>query len=298
MIPEYPRFKALELTDREAIELSFGRKSPLTCELTSANLFIWRDFDRPQLTLINDNICCLINPLVHYPYFLEPFGDNKVLETTELCLKHIGIISRVSMSYVGSIPHRQYKISCLRDQADYIYVTKELAELKGRRYDGKRNHLNNFKRRHPDYSFVPLEPTDQPRALAVFEKWFEERKDTQYFSKLAYAAQKKALERAFEDYRELALVGGALLIGGEMKAFIMASRLNPEMISAHFQYVEPNYRGITQTILWEACNRIFSGYKYLDLEQDLGIPGLRKAKLSYQPHKLEKKFEIVAKELK
>jgi hypothetical protein len=77
-----------------------------------------------------------------------------------------------------------------------------------------------------------------------------------------------------------------------MKGFILGSRLNPETASVHFQYGDPSLRGISQTLLWEACNKTFSSFKYINLEQDLGIPGLRKAKLSYYPLRLEKKFEI------
>lgn len=292
VIPAYPEFKNLELADRAMLQKQLARSAHQICELALANLYIWQDYDRPQLTMINNNLCVLIRPPGGERFFLEPLGDSQPAETTEICLTHAGVLSRLSMKFVASLDHRRYRVKCLRDHSDYIYLTRELAELKGRQFDGKRNHIKNFQKRHPGYEFVPLQAGHRIEALAVFENWFEERKDTQYFSRLAYAAQKDALIKAFASFDLLKLIGGALLIDGAMRGFILGSQLNPEMASLHFQYVEPHYRGITQTILWEACRKTFADFKHVNLEQDLSIPGLRKAKLSYHPFKVEKKFEI------
>ena len=97
---------------------------------------------------------------------------------------------------------------------------------------------------------------------------------------------------AFANFRTLGLTGGALLIDQAMKGFVLGSALNAETASIHFMYGDPSLQGTSQILLWEACNKTFSKFAYVNLEQDLGIPGLRKAKLSYSPHKLEKKFEI------
>ena len=78
----------------------------------------------------------------------------------------------------------------------------------------------------------------------------------------------------------------------KLMGFTIGSRVNPEMISVHFLYGDPEARGSAQAMLWEACNKTYSEFKLIDLEQDLGIPGLRTAKLSYHPLRLEEKFEV------
>lgn len=292
MLPEYPKFKSLEIEDLDQIKSHLKRTSPKICEWVLANLMIWKDFDHPLLTIINKNLCIYITPHNEPPYFLEPIGSHKIRKTIETCLKHAGKMSRISEDFISNLSPQEYRIKCLRNQFDYLYETKMLAGLKGRKFDGKRNHLKNFKRRHPAYEFIPLKSDHKKGCLELFEDWFSARTESRYFPKLAHISQKAALENAFSHYAKLDLAGGALLIDKKIKGFILGSLLNHETVSVHFQYGHPALRGIFQALLWEACHKTFSSFKYVNLEQDLGIPGLRKSKLSYYPLRLEKKFEI------
>jgi uncharacterized protein len=292
MIPQFPDFIPLEIAQRDEIADHLKLTPRDTCELTIGNLFIWQDFDRPQVTTINDNVCVLITPSNEPPYFLEPFGALRLKETVDICLKHAGRISRASEMFTAILPPGLYKTEPLRNHFDYIYETKTLAELKGKKYDGKRNHVKKFGQRNPGYEYVPLGPSHKEEALALFERWFAAREESKYFPRLAYTSQKGAVTAAFDNYDELNLIGGALLLDKKLRGFTLGSPVNPEMISVHFMYGDPAVAGIAQTLLWEACNKTYATYKYADLEQDLGIPGLRTMKLSYQPLRLEKKFEI------
>ena len=208
-------------------------------------------------------------------------------------IKHAGRISRASQEFVSGLEGDTYKISELRNQFDYIYQTRDLAELKGKQYDGKRNHIKRFKAAHPDYEYSALDAPRKKEALELFERWFEARKESRFYPKLAYTSQKAALEIAFENFEKLRLSGGAVSINKKLEGFIIGSRLNDGTLSAHFSYGNPAMQGISQILLFEACNKTFAPYKYVNLEQDLGIPGLRTAKLSNHPLRLEKKFEVV-----
>ena len=292
MIPQYPDFKPLEIDDRGWISRHLKQIPRKICELTAGNLFIWLDFDRPQITCINKDICVLISPPNEPPYFLEPLGRNQIIETVETCLKHAGRISRASEEFISLLPADSFRLTPLRSQFDYLYLTQDLAQLKGRRFDGKRNHLKRFRRRVPDYAFVPLSPGHKKPALELFEKWFKVREESKYFPKLAHTAQKNAIVSAFDNFDKIKLFGSALLVEKELRGFTLGSFLNPETASVHFLYGDPDWPGISQAILWEACNKTYCNFKYVDLEQDLGIPGLRISKLSYHPIRLEKKFEV------
>lgn len=281
MLPEYPNFKPLEIEDKDIISQYLGLSPRKICELALANFFIWKDFDRSSLTFINQNLCILMHHPSESPYFLEPLGKNKLDETVDICLKHAARIARASEDFVALLPQQQYQIICQRNHYDYVYLTKYLAELKGRKFDGKRNHIKRFKRHFPNHQFIPIGPGYKAEALELFEKWFAKR-----------TAQKNALARAFTDFEKLELIGSALIADDKLKGFTIGSRLNPETASVHFLYADPQSPGSSQMLLWEACNKTYSGSKYINLEQDLGIPGLRQAKLSYHPLKLEKKYEI------
>lgn len=292
MRSEYPDFKTLEISDLPLLTEWLTRYQPVICELAVSNLYLWQDFDRASFTFINDNLCIMINPVNDTPYFLEPVGTHKLTETIDLCLRHTGRLSRVSEKGLQGLPLGLLRAHCLRGQSDYVYFTKELAEFKGRHFDGKRNHIKKFKKHFPEYQYLPLTSAFKEQALVLFEAWFEARKATQFFQKLAYDAQKTALTKAFDLFESLQLSGGAILAEGKIKSFVIGSRLNNETISAHFQYSDTTAQGVTQTLWQDACANTFAGYTYINLEQDLGIPGLRKAKMSYYPEKIEKKYEL------
>ncbi|HVN67996.1 MAG TPA: phosphatidylglycerol lysyltransferase domain-containing protein [Candidatus Sulfotelmatobacter sp.] len=292
MIPHYPEIKPLEIADRFWINKHLRATSREICELTLGNIFIWQDFYRPKITCLNKNVCIKLEPPTEKRFWLEPLGHNQVEETIETLLQANNHGLLVSASYAARLPADRYRLTPLRDEFDYLYLRSELAELKGRKYDGKRNHLKRFRNAHPDYEFRPLVRADQTAALELFEIWFAARKETKYFKKLAYTAQKNALLAAFANWQELHLFGGAIYINNEMESFTLGSYLNPESVSVHFLYTNPALAGIFQATLWEACHKTFADYKYIDLEQDLGIPGLRTAKLSYHPYKLVEKFEV------
>jgi hypothetical protein len=292
VLPEFPKFKELEIGDLEQIKPFLEISPPNICELSPSNLFIWSDFDRPQLTIINNNLCIFINPLNESPYFLQPLGITNLPETLNIGFSHCAKISRVTKDFLALLPHHRYKTVELRSHSDYLYEVKTLAELKGRKFDGKRNHLKNFHKRHPNYQYLPLTCDLKNDCLAVFEAWFAARAESRYFPRLAHTAQKAALEKAFKYGDRLGLIGGAISLNHQLAGFMIGSRLNKETLAAHFQYGRPDISGIFPALIWETCNRTFANYKYINLEQDLGIPGLRQSKLSYHPLKLVEKFEL------
>ena len=292
MFPKFPDFNKLTIEAFSLISSQLFLARRRISELALANLFVWEDFDRPQYTFINNNLCLLISPPNEKPYFLEPFTQHELFNTVDTCLQHSGRISRASGDLICQLPRRNFHLSPLRSEFDYLYLTKDLAELKGKKFDGKRNHIKRFTRRFPNYFFIPLENKYKKEAMELFDRWFDVRKESRYFPKLAYIAQKNALLKAFSNFEKLKLMGGTILAEKTIKGFIIGSKLNDETVSAHFMYVDPEFDGVTQTLLWKACQEFFSTFTYINLEQDLGIPGLRTAKLSYHPLKLEKKFEI------
>lgn len=302
MIPEFPDLKPLTPEDHDVLRAAHHTALPATCDASPANLYIWRDCQKVMLTRIRGNLCVFLRPHTEPPYFLEPYGMHNPGETTRTCLEHAGLMSRVQARFSTTLPREEFEISQQRDTFDYIYRIQDLAELKGKSFDGKRNHIRKFARNHPGYEFRPLEPSHLNGAAALFENWTSARGNG---SPGAFAAailnhdcQRQALERAFEDYSRLGLIGGALLVRGEMQGFIVASRGAGDSVIAHFSYANTELPGVYQTLLWEACRRLFTAFAYLNMEEDLGVPGLRKTKISWHPWRLEEKFAIRLRTMK
>jgi len=289
MLPSFPKTHPLKPEDYAAVRAHLDAYQPEICELALANLVLWQDFDQPQITLLHENLCVLISPQTEAPYFLEPAGKNEILKTIDLCLKQSPIISRASEKLIQRLNVKEFQIKCLRAHCDYIYSVKNLAELKGKDFDGKRNHIKRFARRHPQYQFVKLTTEDKRATLELFEKWFAVRQESRFFPRLAHISQKKAVEQSFLHFDDLELIGGALKDGDALLGFIIGSKLNAHTAAVHFAYADPSSAGSAQVLLSEACKKLFNAFHFVNLEQDLGIPGLRKAKLSYHPLRVEKK---------
>jgi hypothetical protein len=297
-IPEFPDLRPLTTDDHKKIVERLSLAGPAICDLSPSNLFIWRDCEKPSLTQVGDSLCILIEPHSLPAYFLEPVGGSRRADAVRICLTRAGSVSRCGKALANALSAQEFDVRPLRDHFDYIYRTQALSELKGKKFDGKRNQIRKFAGNFPDYDFRPLEPSQFSSALALFRKWGERRGsaaasgDSPSFS---FECQRHALERAFQDYQRLGLVGASISVHGELQGFIIASLAQAETAVVHFQYANAELSGIYQVLLRDVCRHLFSGCAYVNLEEDLGIAGLRRTKLSYRPLRLEEKFEIRAR---
>ena len=294
--PIFPNFKKLNLDDKFIIDAALKDYQRNVYELCFATLYIWKDYFFPTYSFINDNLCILLSPINEEKYFLEPIGRKKVMSTIKECLNYTGRVATASSEYTFTFNHECFDIKALRNHYDYIYLTKDLIELKGRKYDGKRNHLKRFQKKYSDYKFLPIGKNNKKDALELFELWFinktENSKPSVATSKMAYDMEFKALTNAFNDFDKLSLRGGGIFIGGKLKGFFIGNDLNKKMAVGQFMYADPDIKSIFQMLQWEGVKNIFYKHKYINLEDDLGLPGLRRMKLSYYPAWLEGKFEI------
>jgi hypothetical protein len=296
MFQEYPRIEPLSRDDRDLLAGYLSLSPRFICDLSLANIYAWQDCETPHATMIHGNLCILIKAHREPDYFLEPLGSNNLVETVKICLNHVGRISRAGADLVSRLPHDFVEATPLRDHFDYVYQVRALADLKGKKFDGKRNQIKKFIRNQPAHKFVPLAAEHRDEALALFARWSQDRQngngEESALPRFGEECQRDALTRAFDDFGSLRLKGGAIFVAGEMQGFMLASEANPEMAVAHFQYANGKIGGIYQHLLQKTCREVFSSYALLNLEEDLGIPGLRKTKLSYQPLRIEEKFLI------
>ncbi len=296
--PDFPDLKPLVPEDHAALVERLREAGPSVCDLSAANLYIWRDCEAPSLAMVGDSLCILIRPHAEPPYFLEPVGGSRRADALRACLAHGGRVSRCSKALAETLSPLEFDIRPLRDHFDYIYDIRSLSELKGKKFDGKRNQIRKFASRFPDYEFRLLEPPWFGAAMDLFDKWHERRDNGTNFSDplsaFSFECQRRALARAFQDFELLGLVGGAVVVEGEVRGFIIASMDLGDTALVHFQYADTELPGIYQVLLREACRRLFRSCAYVNLEEDLGLPGLRRTKLSYMPLRLEEKYEIRA----
>ena len=287
-LPRFPEFKAVDLDCKHCIDRYLKKYPPSICEFAFSNMFVWKPYDFPKVTTINNNLCVLLEPFNQPAFFYAPIGDHKIRDTIDKMLSFTPLVSRVPEYIAEKFKNDpQYRVEQVRDHFDYVYLAKDLIELEGKKYDGKRNHIRRFKKNH-SYEYRRLQPNDFDACLKVFDHWAKGKT----LIKVSGIVQRSVLETTFANFEALGLAGGGIFIEGKLQAFSVGTKLNPQTAVIHFETANPDFKGLSQVINQEFVRHEWSKCQFIDREQDLGIPGLRKAKLSYHPHHLVNKYTI------
>ena len=170
-----------------------------------------------------------------------------------------------------------------RDNADYIYEKKALIELTGQVLHKKMAHVNKFMKEHPERILLPSNVAPKEDMLEVLEKWAENRSSVEDLE-----ATKLAI-----DYQEkLGLCGSVLYSGDIPIAFTLGENDENNRFIIHIEKALTQYKGVYQYINRAFASELNESVKEINREQDLGIPGLRQAKMTYQPSSLLMKYKI------
>lgn len=290
-------FKPISIHDKEKYEKYLPFTKERGCEYSFANLIMWGE---QKIAEVHNVLVRLSFYEGHYSYAF-PIGKGDKEEALKEIVQDASE-RNIPLSFFGvykedaelleKLYPENFAFIKARDGFDYVYDINSLADLHGRKYHSKRNHLHRFKESFPDYTCIPLSKDNLHLAKELSDKWYEE--------KLAenpendYSLEQTALERAFESYTELSMEGLLLEHKGIILAFTMGSKMNDNTFDVHFEKaITPN--------AYVAINKEFASYlrnkhpeaKFLDREEDMGLAGLRKAKESYRPAFLTEKYRAV-----
>ncbi len=288
------QFTKISVEDRQWMTRRMEEEQPEACEYTFVNNFIWRRAYDVEVAQVKG--CGLIRYRDFNGYcYSYPFGGGDKRAVIELLLNHCReegrklhfcpLTDRYRQELLKWFPG-QFEICSDRDDFDYVYLREDLASLKGKRYHGKRNHIARFKDGE-DWNYEPLTVENLEECRRMQREWLTYKED-----KLSEGVDEEAaaLEEAFTHFEEFHLVGGLVRKGGRVVAFTVAEPLNEETMVIHFEKAYPDLQGaypmINQQFILHECEN----YKYINREEDVGDMGLRKAKLSYYPEILLKKY--------
>jgi len=284
--PVFPEFKAVGIEDKPIIAEIIRAHPSAACEINFTNIFIWRRFESSRYTLIRGNLCVLCEPPNEPPYFLQPVGAADLEATVRDCLEVAPRLSRVPEDFVlrhcGGLRSKADP-----DNFDYVYRTGDLIQLRGKKYDGKRNRIRKFEKSHP-FRYLRLTSGLMNGCRGLFEDWFKGKSN----GDPAIHAEKEAILEALAGFEVLGLKGGAVEIDGKIVAFSVGEELTPDTAVIHIEIADPELPGLAQLINREFVRNEWSSFEFVNREQDVGIPGLRRAKVSYYPHHLVKKYTV------
>ncbi|MBR3056863.1 MAG: ATP-grasp domain-containing protein [Clostridiales bacterium] len=176
-----------------------------------------------------------------------------------------------------------------RDSSDYLYDAESLRHFTGKKYAKKRNHLKHFLEKYPDYEYLDLEPSLFPACLELVRDWAKKKEvDVYDISESDYLM----IERVFRKWDQLDMRGGAIRIGEKIVGFSIGSIGHPDTAFIHFEKADTDYDGLPVALCKHVISSAFAEVKYVNREEDLGIPGLRQSKESYHPIALIEKYKI------
>lgn len=295
------QFSPLNPEDKPRLDALLQTCGDRGCEYSFANLFLW---GRQKATFHEGNLAffCQFN---RRSVYLFPLGSN--LKPTLDAIIHdaqmrgipcrLTSLTQEDCEKLESWYPGQFHFHPDRDSFDYLYSIDALAELKGKKLQRKRNHCNRFRLLHPGCTVQPITDENTPQVEAMLQSW--------YAAKLAadptanFYLEQAAISKALRHRKELGMEGLLLMDKNRPIAMTMGSTLSENTFDVHFEKAMEDMDGAYAVINREFARYLKEKYpqiQWLNREDDLGLEGLRKAKLSYCPDHLVEKYWACLKE--
>ena len=281
-------FRDITIQDKDTITAYTMNSCRRNCDLSFSNLCSWRFLYHTKFAIINNFLVFKFWAGDELAYMM-PVGEGNLEEVLNELIEDarqegepfcmLGVCSCMREDLEAIMPG-QFGFTVDRDYADYIYLRSDLATLKGKKFQSKRNHINKFRNTYPDYEYSPITKDRIQECLELEAKWCKANDCDQ---QEGTGNERRALIYALNHFEELGLTGGILHVNGQIVAFTFGMPINKETFGVHVEKADTSIDGAYAMINYEFANHIPEQYIYINREEDLGIEGLRKAKLSYHP---------------
>lgn len=288
-------FAKLTLADKERVNFCLAQGRERGCEYSFANLYLWGR----QRAAFQGGFLLLFSQYNRRSVYPFPVGQGDVKSVLDAIIHDAAVrdipcritgMNEAECRLLDSLYPGKFRIHCDRDDFDYVYDINDLADLKGRKFQKKRNHLNRFHQTHPDCRTELLSGDNLDRVRLMAYRWYENHQKEN--PNTDYHMERTALFKALDQFQALGMEGLVLLEGDRVIAFTLGSFLRHDTVDVHFEKAAADVDGA-----YAAINNAFARFLrekypqllYLNREDDMGMEGLRKAKLSYNPHHLVEK---------
>lgn len=279
-------FNKINFSDMETLRKHTRLAHTRNCEYAMVNIFFWNDTDKLMFAVIDDVLVYrLIDAGTAY-YSIVEFIE----EPAELVMKleqdavdngcrmvltnmSENMVLRLEREMVG-----QLRYWYDREYSDYIYEVDDLIRLSGSKYHGKKNHLNKFLNTYA-FSYEKITEDNIEECRRMKEEWAV-RKGGDIEE---YREELDIIDNVLDNYDKFNLIGGLIRIDGKVSAFTIGEAISEDTFVTHFEKADEDIPGLYQAINQQFAANSISGFKYVNREDDIGLQGIRQAKLSYRP---------------
>ena len=276
-------FKKIDLNDKPVFDKYYMRFPPSHSSEMFTTIISWSEYVEYRYALIEDNILIMSKdkdePVLHAPS--GKFNLDLFKQVIALAIKENVIFGFIKASEKNLLAKQFPSLTFVedRDFFDYVYRASDLAELPGTKYGKIRNRLNKFTKNYA-YTIEDIIQKNMDEVGEFLKRWCL-WKDCG--SDEVLENERKAIVYSMSHFFDLGLSGLALRINGSIEAISVYEKMNADTVVVHFEKGSPDFDGIYKAINMETAQRVRHQFPFIDREEDLGIPGLRQAKLSYQP---------------
>ncbi|MGB4437741.1 MAG: phosphatidylglycerol lysyltransferase domain-containing protein [Sedimentibacter sp.] len=294
-------FKCLSLDDKELIEKYVDKNKLESYEYLFSSLYMWRKLNNVKYAFINDALVIEKNEEGKGTFYAQPLRYNNedlvsivdtLIERNNDFTDRDYLFGDVDENFVENLKkYTDLKFEAIEDvdDSEYVYSTNDLIELKGKKYHGKKNHVNSFEK---SYEYA-VKSIDNERVikdcLALLYKWHEE---------VAVTVDKEmlmeidAIRDLFSELHFFDLKSIAIYVNDELVGFAVGERVNKKMAVIHVERGEIAYKGVYAFLNKKFLTESFSDTEFINRQEDTGNEGLRKAKQTYHPIKMVKKYLV------
>ena len=289
------KLEDITLEKKALINKYLSRKCSQNSEFTFTNLFMWRKSYDMKYAIINDMLCIMpqhgggprsatfpigingdIRPVIEK--LLEYFNETK--QTPLIRLYDDESVGLLIKAFPG-----KFLITEDVNYFDYVYNVCDLINLSGKKYHAKKNHINKFDKLY-NWTYERITPDIIPECLQLFDTWWKNKSEEIDGIDEEY----EAVHELFSNWDKLDVTGGCLRVDGNMAAFSVGEPLCGRMAVIHFEHADTNYDGSFAMINREFLKHEWSEFEFVNREEDMGQPGMRRAKESYRPVRMVKKY--------
>lgn len=287
-------FISLQDADFNMIKEYTEKAGTSNCEFSIANVYLWNDNTKLKVALIDDVLVYRLianNKAIYSPITIPSDSVtfiNKLQEDAKSnnCEFFVNNLSESGIEKLRSEYGEAFDYSYDRADSDYIYLVSELIYLSGPKLHSKKNNLNKFLKNN-EFVYETIGVDNIEECLKMAWLWKECRPYNN-----DYEEEYEILKKAFSEYDQYEFLGGLIRIDGEVVAFSFGEQLNNDTFVTHFEKAFDDIPGLYQAINQQFAANTISHFTYVNREDDMGIEGIRRAKLSYKPINILAKYYL------
>ena len=281
-------FRPVTAADADVLRSFTMESKCMNCDMNVANLCSWQFLYHTEWAIVENFLVLrfMTDGMVTY---MKPIGKGDLKPVLELLIAdarslgdsfRMACVCPCAQALMDESMPDAFTYSVDRSRADYLYLREKLVTLSGKKLQPKRNHISKFKRTYPNYEYRPLTKELVDDCIRLGKEWC---KTNDSLMQRAMQAEQHMIDYALHHIEELQIVGGTLFVDDKLVAFTFGARINAEAFDVCVEKADTTYEGAYAMINNEFVSRLPEDIIYINREEDLGLEGLRKAKMSYQP---------------